>query len=100
MITIGVMGFGYSMAGIYPTTVSSAGDIIKKYPLAWSVMLTTASMGSIIMPSIMGMVATKFGILAGMSTLVVSITLTICCILMLTANSNKQDQSRETVATK
>ena len=99
MITIGVMGFGFSMAGIYPTTVSGAGDIIRKYPLAWSVMLTTASMGSIIMPSVMGMVASKFGILAGMSTLVVSITLTICFILMLTSNSNHKNNSDNAVIT-
>lgn len=35
-IVIGIMGFGYSMAGIYPTTVSFAGNLIEKYPIAWS----------------------------------------------------------------
>ena len=41
-IVIGIMGFGYSMAGIYPTTVSFAGNLIEKYPIAWSFILTIA----------------------------------------------------------
>lgn len=34
LIVIGIMGFGYSMAGIYPTTVSYAGDLMQKYSLS------------------------------------------------------------------
>ena len=37
-ILIGIMGFGFSMAGIYPTIVSFAGNIINKYSLTWSFM--------------------------------------------------------------
>ena len=36
LIILGIMGFGFSMAGIYPTTVSFTGLIIEKYPMAWS----------------------------------------------------------------
>ena len=38
-IILGIMGFGFSMAGIYPTIVSFAGQLIIKYPIAWSYIL-------------------------------------------------------------
>ena len=36
MIVLGIMGFGFSMAGIYPTTVSFSGKLIQKYSLSGS----------------------------------------------------------------
>lgn len=73
MIVIGIMGFGFSMSGIYPTTVSVAGYIIQKYRLAWSFMLTIASFGSIIMPSIIGKIAQQSGIVYGMWSVVAAV---------------------------
>lgn len=34
IITIAIMGLGFSMAGIYPTTVSAIGNTIKTYPMS------------------------------------------------------------------
>ncbi|SFG51687.1 Fucose permease [Oribacterium sp. WCC10] len=82
-IIIGIMGFGFSMAGIYATTVSFAGELIKKYSLAWSFILTTASFGSIIMPAIVGMVAKNFGISVGLSTIAVALFIDMICIMKL-----------------
>lgn len=82
VITLGIAGFGFSMAGIYPTTVSFSGDVIKRYPLAWSTMLTTASLGSILMPSLIGAVAQHAGIYAGMCTIVAAVTLTAVCLFV------------------
>ena len=73
MIVVGIMGFGFSMAGIYPTTVSVAGYIIGKYQLAWSFMLTIASFGSIIMPSVIGKIAQQAGIVYGMWSVVAAV---------------------------
>lgn len=70
LIFSGIMGFGFSMAGIYPTTVSFCGKLIEKYPMSWSYILTTASLGSILMPSIIGKIAEKAGIYYGMSSVV------------------------------
>lgn len=81
LITVGIAGFGFSMAGIYPTAVAQSSDIIGRYPLAWSVMLTTASCGSILMPSVIGAVAEHAGIVAGMSTIVVTVCITLGVIL-------------------
>lgn len=80
---LGIVGFGYSMAGIYPTTVSFAGNLIQKYPMAWSFILTTASFGSILMPSIIGKVAASAGIAVGMSSVAVVLVIDFICIIAL-----------------
>lgn len=84
-IVIGIMGFGYSMAGIYPTTVSFAGTLIQKYPLSWSFMLTIAGFGSILMPSVIGRIAESAGIVYGMSSIVVVIVIDMALIIGMTA---------------
>ncbi len=90
-IVIGIMGFGYSMAGIYPTTVSFAGKLIQKYPLSWSFMLTIASLGSILMPSVIGRIAESVGIFYGMSSLVVVIVIDMTLIIGLTAYRKRKE---------
>ncbi len=85
LIVLGIMGFGYSMAGIYPTTVSFSGIIIKKYPIAWSFMLTFASVGSITMPYIIGELAEQFGIFYGMSSIVAAVVIDMAFIFGMTA---------------
>lgn len=92
MVVIGIMGFGYSMAGIYPTTVSFAGNLIEKYPIAWSFILTIASIGSIVMPSIIGKIAETAGIFYGMGSIVVVVFIDMVCILALVRYLKKQNQ--------
>jgi len=82
-IVIGIMGFGYSMAGIYPTTVSFCGGLIQKYSMAWSFILTLASLGSILMPMIIGRIAENVGIAYGMSSIVVVVLVDLVLIMAL-----------------
>lgn len=82
-ISIGIIGFGFSMAGIYPTTVSFSGELIQEYPLAWSFILTFASLGSILMPSAIGSIAENAGIAAGMSSVATVVIIDLLCILCL-----------------
>jgi fucose permease len=89
-IMIGIVGFGLSMAGIYPTTVSFSGGIIDKYPMAWSYILTIASLGSIIMPSIIGKIAETAGIAVGMSSVALVVAVDMIFILILCAYSTKK----------
>ena len=88
-ILIGIMGFGFSMAGIYPTIVSFAGNIINMYSLTWSFMLPIASIGSIIMPTIIGKIAETIGIYYGMSSIVVVVLIDLICIFGLAYYVNK-----------
>lgn len=85
LIIIGIMGFGYSMAGIYPTTVSYAGELMHKYSYAWSFILTMASFGSILMPSVIGRIAESAGIAYGMSSIIVTVAVDMVLIFALTA---------------
>lgn len=82
-IMVGIMGFGFSMAGIYPTTVSFSGKLIKQYPLAWSFILTMASLGSILMPSVIGQIASRAGIYYGMASIAAAIVVDVVFILAL-----------------
>lgn len=77
VITLGIAGFGFSMAGVYPTRVSMVGDLMKEYPMAWSVILPTASLGSILMPSIVGAVAESAGLYMGISTIIIAVVGTL-----------------------
>lgn len=79
-IVVGIMGFGYSMAGIYPTTVSFCGRLIQKYSMAWSFILTMASFDSILMPMIIGRIAEHAGIAYGMSSIVVVVLVDLALI--------------------
>ncbi len=83
MIVFGIMGFGYSMSGIYPTTVSFTGRMIQKYPMAWSFILSIASVGSILMPSVIGRIAEAAGIFYGMSSIVAVVVIDFGCIIGL-----------------
>ena len=90
-IVIGVMGFGLSMSGIYPTTVSFNGALIQKYAYAWSYVLTLASLGSIIMPSVIGAIAQNFGLYVGMASVAGVIVVDMICIVLLSKYVKKND---------
>jgi MFS transporter, FHS family, glucose/mannose:H+ symporter len=87
VITLAIMGLGFSMAGIYPTTITTVGKTIKTYPMAMGVILIIGGIGSIIMPIVTGALADAFGILAGMSAIIVSI---ICMIIFVFINVFKR----------
>ena len=91
-ILVGIMGFGFSMAGIYPTTVSFAGSVIQKYSMAWSFILTMASIGSIIMPTIVGAIAEHAGIAAGMSSIIIVVIIDMLAIIGLFAYIRKESK--------
>lgn len=96
LIVIGIMGFGYSMAGIYPTTVSFCGRLIQKYSMAWSFILTVASLGAILMPMMIGRIAESAGIAYGMSSIVVVVMIDLMLIIALNLYIRKnQEEFRE-----
>ena len=88
IITIAIMGLGFSMAGIYPTTVSSIGNTIKAYPMSMGVLLMIGGIGAIIMPIITGALSDSFGIFAGMSAIAFAIVLMIICVVLSVVNKN------------
>ncbi|SMP54158.1 MFS transporter [Anoxynatronum buryatiense] len=75
VITIAIMGLGFSMAGIYPTTVASVGGTLKEYPMAMGILLIISGIGSVMMPIITGALSDQFGIFIGMAAVVMAIAL-------------------------
>lgn len=86
-IIIAIAGFGLSMAGVYPTIASFGGDLMKKYPMCWSFIITGAGFGSILMPTIIGFIADSFGIYTGMCSIIAVIVIEIAFMLMIVKNT-------------
>lgn len=90
MLTIlGVLGVGLSMAGIYPTALSTLDNAFNSSTVATGTCIAVATVGGILMPAIIGAVAEQSGINAGIMTiagaLVILIILSI--IKFLSKNS-------------
>lgn len=62
---LALFAFALAMAGINPIAVSSVGKQMS--PQSIGILLPTASIGAILMPLLIGMLADRFGLQAGMS---------------------------------
>lgn len=62
VITVAIAGLGFFFAGIYPTSVSSAGNVIKGSNTGMSMLLAIAALGGIITPQIVGVIADGMGL--------------------------------------
>ena len=69
------------------------GKIIKKYDMAWSFMLTMASLGAIVMPSIIGKIAETAGIFYGMSSIVAVVFTDLAFIIGLYLLQGKKENA-------
>lgn len=69
MAIVLLFAFAFSMAGLNPTAVASAGRMTSVTSMG--IMLPAASSGAILMPWIIGIVAEKAGIAAGMASNIV-----------------------------
>jgi fucose permease len=93
IITFAIMGLGFSMAGIYATTVSTVGNIIKLYPMAMGVLLMLGGMGAIIMPVLTGAISDAYGIAAGMGAIVIANILMILCVILYALRSKAHTEA-------
>lgn len=75
MVTLSVAGLGLCMAGISPMIYSDAAVFTNTYPMATSMILVFGSTGAILMPTIVGALAQRFGFTGGMSAIFVTVTL-------------------------
>ncbi len=84
-IIILVMGIGFFLAGIFPTTLSFAGELSARYYLAVSFILTASGLGAVIMPSVIVFIADRAGILSGMASVTAAVFVDLICIFLLCA---------------
>ena len=80
LIFLGILGVGLSMSGIYPTTLGTQEKKFNKSTIATGTCLAVATLGSIIMPIVIGHVAQDYGIKTGMATIFVAL---ICLLLLI-----------------
>ena len=81
MAIVLLFAFAFSMAGLNPTAVASAGRMTSVTSMG--IMLPAASSGAILMPWIIGIVAEKAGLAAGMaSNIVPCVGLVVFAILV------------------
>lgn len=92
MILISVFGLGISMAGIYPTAMTIAGNSIKKHPMALGWILIIGGFGGIIMPVIIGFLSENLSIYWGMASIVVAIVIMLLGVFWYQfVNQRKED---------
>jgi len=81
-IILGLAGVGFFMATIYPTAFAFGSDCIKGNDLGCSIMIFTGSAGGIITPALVGFVAERAGIRAGMGLMVGFTALLLLSIIL------------------
>jgi len=82
MVSISVAGLGLCMAGICPMIYSDAAIFTNTYPMATSIILAIGSTGAILMPTIVGALAERFGFEGGMSAILVAVVLLVVFALL------------------
>jgi len=81
-IILGLVGVGLFMATIYPTAFAFGSDCIRGNDLGCSVMIFTGSVGGIVTPFLVGQVAERAGIQAGMGVVAVLTALLLASIVL------------------
>lgn len=81
----GLIGVGLFMSTIYPTAFAFVSDCIRGNDLGCSVMLLTGSTGGIVTPALVGLVAERAGIQAGMGLVAALTALLLVSIVLSVA---------------
>lgn len=82
VVTAGIAGMGLFMAGIYPTAFSFGSDSIRGNDLGASALTLAGSVGGVLTPSLIGLVAAHSGIRAGMGVVAILTALLLVSILL------------------
>lgn len=72
IITVAIAGLGFFFAGIYPTSVSSVGGILKGSNTGMSMFLAMSALGGIVTPQLVGIIADWTGMAGGIVLLSVN----------------------------
>lgn len=72
MMMVATIGLGLSMSGMYGTSVSNAGDLFARYPVCMGFFVLLTSMGAVVAPSAVGMLANVAGMRNGLAVLLVA----------------------------
>lgn len=82
MVAAAVAGLGLSMAGICPMIYSDAAPFTNAYPMATSILLGFGSAGAMMMSTLVGALAERFGFTGGMSAILAAFALLVVFALL------------------
>ena len=85
-VVLGLVGVGFFMATIYPPAFAFGSDCIKGNDLGCSIMIFTGSAGGIITPAMVGFVAERAGIRAGMGLILAYTALLLLSVILSVAS--------------
>ncbi len=77
VVALSVLAIGLSMGGIYPTVLSTMEARFTKSTIATGTCISVATIGAVIMPSIIGYVADTLNIAIAMKTILIPLTLMV-----------------------
>lgn len=82
VIFLALLGVGFSMSGIYPTTLSSMDSRYNSSTIATGTCIGTATVGAIVMPLIIGHVAENAGLAGGIATISIALFLMVSLMVI------------------
>lgn len=71
LITVAMIGLGFFFAGIYPSCIASSKKILDGSAAGMSLLMAIGSLGGILIPQIIGIVADLMGLVSGILYLIV-----------------------------
>lgn len=89
-ITLSLIGVGVFMATIYPTAFAFGSECVKGNDLGCSIMILTGTVGGIVTPWLVGQVADRAGIRAGMAVVAVATVLLLGSILLSVFSTRRE----------
>lgn len=69
VVTSSLIGLGFFLSGVYPTSIADAGQYTKGSTLGMSILTAISALGGIITPQLIGSAADRVGILAAFGIL-------------------------------
>lgn len=89
VIFLALLGVGFSMSGIYPTTLSSMDTRYNSSTIATGTCIGTATVGAIAMPIIIGQVAERAGLAGGIATISIALFVMVALMVFKLARSRR-----------
>ena len=90
LVVLGLAGTALFMATVYPTAFAFGSDCIRGNDMGCSVMILTGTAGGIAAPALVGRVAERAGIHAGMGVVAVVAALLLVSIVLSTAAGGRR----------
>lgn len=73
LVTISVLALGFFLSGIYPTSISNVSSYVTGNQKKLAILLTSAAIGGMITPQLIGVIADRVGMMVAINLLSVNV---------------------------